>query len=156
MIDINRMLDKAQRTCSPANGNGLAAALSVKPSAVSNWKHGRAYPDVVSCERIARMIGEPPLRVIAQVNELRAVSNSERAVWKRLASAAAMFLMVAAAAPLPSDARVGAVRAGSDLISRNTPILSIMSALAKYCDRLGTLIAGHFATNENSMLPLPA
>lgn len=95
MLDIAKMLDKAQETCSPANNNGLAAALNVKPSAVSNWRHGRAFPDAVSCERIAQMLGQPPLRVIAQVNEARAITKAEKAVWHRLASAAVLVIAMA-------------------------------------------------------------
>ena len=107
MLSFIEMLDKAQKTCSPATGNGLASALKVEPSAVSNWKHGRAYPNVVACEQIAQMIGEPPLRVIAQVNEMRAISKSEKAVWKRIAMAALLGLFCTPAWAGPGHAVSG-------------------------------------------------
>lgn len=116
MLDLNSLLDNAQKMCSPANNNGLAAALNVKPSAVSNWRHGRAYPDALSCDKLAQMVGIAPLRLIAQVNELRAISREEKALWKRLASAAAVMLLVGATT-LPGQARASGQQAGSAVIS---------------------------------------
>lgn len=143
MLDLNKMLDTAQETCSPANGNGLAAALGVKPSAVSNWKHGRAYPDPVSCERIARMIGEPPVKVIAQVNELRAVSKAEKAVWHRIAIAAVLAIVASPA------------MAGNFVYSGLAmPIMSGLNAVQRRIQRLGTLFAG--AWRDAYLSPLPA
>lgn len=124
MRSIIELLDKAQAACSPATGNGLAAALDVKPSAVSNWKHGRAYPDTVSCERIAQLVGEPPLRVIAQVNELRAVTRAEKAVWHRIALAALLALV-----SLP----VAACNFAESV--RLLPIMSITGHLARFLAR---------------------
>ncbi|MEO7702912.1 MAG: helix-turn-helix transcriptional regulator [Opitutus sp.] len=71
----------------------LAALLGVNKAAVSNWRHGKRQPDAVTCARIAQITGEPLARVLGIVGEARAISKEEKAVWKRLANAAAVVVM---------------------------------------------------------------
>lgn len=125
---VNILLDKAKETCSPSNDAALAASLGVEKSAVSNWRNGRAYPNVVACEQIAHMIGAKPLQVISAINEARAVSKAEKAVWHRLAASAAALVLLVGAIPLPGHATDNAQRTDSAVFSRNSRILYIMSA----------------------------
>ena len=101
MEAIKFLLDKAQEACSPANNNGLAAALGVKPSAVSNWRHGRAYPDAVSCARIAELVNAPLPRILGIVGEARAISREEKSVWRKLAASAMAAFVLLGATTLP-------------------------------------------------------
>jgi hypothetical protein len=83
----------------PQTDLALARKLGVVASAVSNWRNGRALPDEVACEKLANMAGIPVLRVIASIAEQRAISPSSKAVWRRLASAAVVLLMVGMTTP---------------------------------------------------------
>lgn len=93
MSTVNNLLDKARDTCSPRNDKALAAALHVGASAVSNWRHARAYPDATACARIADLAGLPLAQVLGVVGEARAISRDEKAVWRRLAVAAVLAVV---------------------------------------------------------------
>lgn len=58
------------------------------------------------CAKIAEITGIPLARVLGIVGEARAISREEKAVWRRLASAAAVLLMLLPA--LPSEASIRA------------------------------------------------
>ena len=119
-MQIVDVLDSAKTRRQIATDLALAAALGVSRSAVSAWRHGTKAPDAVQCAALAQMADLPLARVLGIAGEARAISREEKAVWKRLASAAALFLLVAAT-PLPGHSRDSAGRAGSAPISCNTP-----------------------------------
>ncbi|RVU46098.1 helix-turn-helix domain-containing protein [Rubrivivax rivuli] len=50
----------------------LAKELHVSPSAVSNWRAGRSFPEPVLCVKLAALAGVEPGQVIAQVEAERA------------------------------------------------------------------------------------
>lgn len=89
MTPVNKLLDTAKETCSPATDMALADALHVVRSAVSNWRNGRAYPDEVACARLATMTNQPLARVLGIVGEARARSAAAKQVWRSLARTAA-------------------------------------------------------------------
>lgn len=109
MDAANKLLDKAVKACSPATARALSEYLGVTESAVSNWRRGKAHPDAVSCERIARLLDLPLAHVLGVVGEARAISSAEKAVWRRLASAACLVLALAQA---PAHAATSAARTG--------------------------------------------
>lgn len=94
MSTVTELLDKAKKARSLASDNALAIELGVTRQAVSKWRHGESAPDPVTCARLADMVGEPLQRVLGVVGEARAISAAEKAVWRRLASAAAVLLAV--------------------------------------------------------------
>lgn len=106
MDAVNSLLDKAREMRSIPSDLALAEQLHVGRSAVSNYRHGRAYPDTVVCARLSDMTGEPLTRVLGIVGEARAVSAEEKRVWRRLAQAAAVAAVTAIAGwlPLPAQA----------------------------------------------------
>lgn len=106
MTAVNKLLDKAKEMRSLPSDNALAKALGVTRGSVSNWRHGKNWPDAIACARLADMTGEPLARVLGMVGEERAISREEKAVWHRLAVAAA--LAVVAALPITSQAAVSA------------------------------------------------
>ena len=88
----NKVVDKAIKACSPPTARALSEFLGVTESAVSNWRNGRALPDPVSCDKIARLTGESLAHVLGVVGEARAISSAEKAVWRKLAAAACLVL----------------------------------------------------------------
>lgn len=88
MSPICGLVDKAKEMCSARNDSELARRLGVTPSSVSNWRRSKNYPDAVTCGKIAEITGIPLARVLGIVGEARAISREEKAVWRRLASAA--------------------------------------------------------------------
>jgi hypothetical protein len=93
MDSLNALLDKIKETRSLATDMALADLLGVGRAAVSAWRNGHRLPDPVQCARIAELSGAPLGRVIGLVGEARALSREEKAVWRRIASAAAVLLV---------------------------------------------------------------
>lgn len=112
MDAINEMLDKARKACGVDSDNALSKHLGVTRATVSGWRKGKSMPDVVACDKIAKMIGEKPLFVIAQVSEMRAISTAEKAVWRRLASAAIVVLSLLPMVPVSATVRPALTEAG--------------------------------------------
>jgi hypothetical protein len=103
MDSLNKLLDSARALCLPPSDTGLALHLGVVKSAVSNWRNGRAYPDAVTCAKLADMTGQPLGKVIGMIGEARALSLAEKKVWKRLAAACAVLVLVGGHA-VPAEA----------------------------------------------------
>jgi transcriptional regulator with XRE-family HTH domain len=94
MITVPELLDKARSVCRLGSDNALAARLNVSRAAVSRWRLGQSAPDEVSCGKLAEMTGEPLARVLGIAGEHRAISRDAKAVWRRLANAATVALLV--------------------------------------------------------------
>ena len=127
MSELDILLDKIKETRSLPSDNALAGVLGVSRGSVSNWRHGKNYPDTVQCAAIAGFTGEPLARVLGIVGEARAISREEKAVWHRLAASAAALFVMLAATTLPGvgarDAQA-AVQGGSG--QENAASLCIM------------------------------
>lgn len=123
MNSVNDLLDKIKETRSLASDNALAGFLHTTRGSVSNWRLGKNYPDAVACARISEATGVPLAKVIGLVGEARAISREEKAVWHKLATAAALVLAVGlASAPVKAQATL------SHFVI--TPSMSIMSTCA--------------------------
>lgn len=92
MDRVIALLDQAKKACKATTDMELASCLHVKRATLSKWRTGNGFPDEVSCARIAELTGEPLARVLGVVGEARAKSGAAKAVWRRLASAAAVIL----------------------------------------------------------------
>lgn len=101
MDELNKLLDRIKETRSLPSDNALAKVLGVTRGSVSNWRHGKNYPDTVQCAAIAGFTGEPLARVLGIVGEARAISREEKAVWHKLATSAAALLVLVAGSALP-------------------------------------------------------
>lgn len=93
-MDIGALLDQARESAGLRYDKELAALLNVEPSSISNWRKGRSLPDVVACEKIALLCGFPPIKVIAEINEQRAISAAEKKVWRKVASALVLGILL--------------------------------------------------------------
>lgn len=133
MTTLNKLLDKAMDTRSVASDNALAGLLGVTRQRVSNWRLGKNHPDAVACARIAEITGEPLARVLGVVGEARAITQDEKKVWRRLATAAAVLLTVGMIIPAESTA----YNASSDPVSRTTYVLcALRKQVARMMQRL--------------------
>ncbi len=92
-MELQSMLDKAKEKCGAESDNQLSKKLGVSRVAVSSWRHGHRFPDAVTCMKLSEITGIPLATVIGRVGEARAISRDEKAVWRRLASAAAVLLL---------------------------------------------------------------
>lgn len=127
MDELNLLLDKIKETRSIASDNALAGLLGVTRGSVSNWRHGKNYPDTVQCAAIAGFTGEPLARVLGIVGEARAINRAEKAVWRRLATSAAALVVLLGATFLPGiGARDAHAHDGAGF-RIDAPVVSIMS-----------------------------
>lgn len=94
-MNIDSLLDKAAEKCNAKNDSQLARALKVTPGAVNNYRQGVSAPNAVVCEKIAELAGVPLVKVIGIAGEQRALSREEKAVWRRVAEAAAACFLIA-------------------------------------------------------------
>jgi transcriptional regulator with XRE-family HTH domain len=91
MRDVNDLLDRAKRRAGLTSDNQLAGQVGVSRASVSGWRHGKNLPDEVAAAKLADMAGEPLAHVLGVIGEARAISREAKAVWRRLASAAALL-----------------------------------------------------------------
>jgi transcriptional regulator with XRE-family HTH domain len=93
-MNVNILLDNAQKVCGVHSDNALSKVLGVSRQAVSRWRLGLANPDEITCAKLSDMTGIQLSRVLGIVGEQRAISKEAKAVWRRLASAAVVLLLV--------------------------------------------------------------
>lgn len=136
MDAVNALLDNAKKMCGIGTDSELAARLRVRPSAVSNWRNGRAKPDVVAAAALAEMTNEKLARVVALLEEARAVSKEAKAIWRKIATAAVVCLAVYTSIGTPP-----ARAAGFDNNAHVVGITHINGWLARILYRLRSLFA---------------
>lgn len=104
-MQVLELLNAAKERQGIATDKALAEQLGVTKQAVSNWRKGVSLPDTVTCGKLATLTGLPLAKVLGIVGEARAISREEKAVWKRLATAAALALCaIGVSMPLNSQA----------------------------------------------------
>lgn len=106
MNTVLELIDFSKAKIGVDSDNQLAARLKLTRGAVSRWRTGNGYPDAIACEKIAGITGVPLARVLGIVGEARAISREEKAVWRRLASAAAIACLMVVSVPSPASVRV--------------------------------------------------
>ena len=94
MSDSIKLLDAYCEACNHASDSAAARALKVQPSAVNNWRHGRAKPNAEAVERMCNAIGEPLRKWLPLIEAERARTPADKRVWLRLAQAAAAVILV--------------------------------------------------------------
>lgn len=91
-MDVVQLIEAAKSALDVESDNQLALKLKVSRATVSNWRHQGKGPDAVTCAKLSEITGIPLARVLGIVGEARAISREEKAVWRRLASAALVAL----------------------------------------------------------------
>lgn len=87
MESVNILLDRFAKTCYATKDKEIAARLHVRPSSISNWRHGTSKPEPESIEKMADAIGEPIGKWLAAIEAERARTAEAKRVWLRLAAA---------------------------------------------------------------------
>lgn len=90
-MNIPALLDAAKKAQGFETDMALAKALGVSRSAVSAWRNGVKTPDTVQAAALAGYTGIPLAKVLGIVGEARAISAKEKAIWRRLATSAALL-----------------------------------------------------------------
>lgn len=127
-MQVTELLDAAKKAAEITTDSALAERLEVTKTSVSRYRHGQAYPEAVVCEKLANLSGLPLHQVLGIVGEARAISAAEKKVWRKLATA----LVIGIVLYVPSVNAANLPTNGSDLyIMRNTLCPSTM---AGYCD----------------------
>lgn len=96
-MHLNELLDACREAAKLTSDNQLAGKLGVSRQAVSNWRHGNNATDALACAAIAKITGFKLATVIGIAGEARAISPSEKAVWRKLATAAVLVLTLGTA-----------------------------------------------------------
>lgn len=142
MESVTELLDKTKEMCGIESDNQLAIRLKVTRTSVSTWRNGRGQPDAVSCAKIAEITGIPLARVLGIVGEARAISREEKAVWRRLASAAAILLMLLPALPSQASIRPDLTGAGYMHYAKWKAVARFLSAKVREASSAGRVLAG--------------
>lgn len=93
------LLDKYVKAGGHASDSAAARALKVQPSAVNNWRHGRAHPDAESVSRMCEATGESVAHWLPLIEADRARTPEAKKVWLRLAQMAAAITLAVGIAP---------------------------------------------------------
>jgi transcriptional regulator with XRE-family HTH domain len=93
-MDVREILDAAKKGRQLTSDYALASELEVSRSAVSQWRDGKHFPNAVMCEKLAVFSGIPLHRVLGIVGEARAISAAEKRVWRKLAAALFVGLLI--------------------------------------------------------------
>lgn len=93
-MNLHEVLEAAKKGAGCTTDMALAARLGITRAAVSNWRHNLNTPDAVTSEKLAVLSGLPLHRVLGIVGEARAISVAEKRVWRKLAAAIFVSLLV--------------------------------------------------------------
>ena len=87
-------LDAVKKAAHLRSDYALAKFLQVKQPTVSSYRRGRSLPDDTVCERIAAALDVPVERLIATMEAERTKDARRRAMWLKMAKAAAVVAFV--------------------------------------------------------------
>jgi len=71
MSTTNGLLDRAKAALGVDSDYALAKALGITQPAVTAYRHGKSAPEPAIAGRLAEIIGQPPLQVIAMIEQER-------------------------------------------------------------------------------------
>ena len=91
-MDFNAIIDAVREATGAKSDSELNRMLGLSHGAINNYRKERALPDIVTCEKIAKILGKKPLSFIAEVEQARARDSETKAVWRRLATAAVLMI----------------------------------------------------------------
>ena len=91
-MDVNKLLDKCKEVSSCPTDMAMAEKLKVTRACISEWRHGKRLPNIVTCARISDITGIAFHKIVADIEEQRAISNDEKRAWRRLAQVAVLIM----------------------------------------------------------------
>ena len=106
MNATNKLLDKWWEIRSPASNKAAGLILGVTGNPISNYRAGLSQAEAHVIERMARDIGDDPLKWLALVESERARRPADKKAWaaaaRRLGAAAALACVLLTALPAHS------------------------------------------------------
>lgn len=85
MRTIIEVLDRAKQVQKVGSDYKLALTLGIGLSSLSNYRHGRSFPDEKTCEILASAMGEKPDLLMVEMQAHRTKEPQSRALWENLA-----------------------------------------------------------------------
>ena len=134
MFDVQAFLDRAKAAAGVESDYALGRKVLgyTTTGTVTNWRSGRSMPDERAIVKLCELTGDEPAFVAAQIQALRASSDTARELWERIAEmvkTAGHFVMLPAVLALvfialaPEPARATALSRPFDAVA-----LCIMSS----------------------------
>ncbi|WP_341921868.1 hypothetical protein [Polaromonas sp. YR568] len=120
MKSVNQLLDAIKKKHGLASDYKLSLFTGIREQSLSNYRHGRTFPDAAACLKIAELLDLDAGLLIVEMEARRTKDEPTRQVWQNLAqrlqmgfasckllALIAMFSIAGAA--LPAWAAVGFV-----------------------------------------------
>lgn len=85
MRTIDQVLDRAKTVQKVPSDYKLALCTGIGERAISNYRHGRSFPDEKACQKLAVAMGEDPIILMVEMQAQRTKDDSARAMWMTLA-----------------------------------------------------------------------
>lgn len=85
MRTIDQVLDRAKQVQKVQSDYKLGLCLGIGLSALSNYRHGRSFPDEKTCDILAKAMGEKPDLLMVEMQAHRTKEPHSRAMWENLA-----------------------------------------------------------------------
>lgn len=85
MRTIVEVIDRAKQVQQVGSDYKLALTLGIGLSSLSNYRHGRSFPDEKTCEILASAMGEKPDLLMVEMQAQRTREPHGRALWENLA-----------------------------------------------------------------------
>lgn len=95
MSHTTDLIDQFKTAKKIGSDYAAAKALKITQNAISNYRAGLSHADDRIAVMLADELGLDRLKTIARINAERAKKPEDRAFWKRIAAAAALFLTIA-------------------------------------------------------------
>lgn len=95
MSHTTELIDRYKTKMGIESDYAAAKMLRLTPNALSNYRNGVSHADDKTAVLLADALGLDPYRTIARINSERAKKPEDRAFWKRIAAAAALFVTIA-------------------------------------------------------------
>lgn len=86
MFSIADLLDRAKRSSNIVSDYQLSKILRINQSKLSNYRSGRALPNVEMLESLCALSGDDVAVIVAQVEATRCADGPARATWLMIAN----------------------------------------------------------------------
>ena len=129
-MDIIKTLDDAKAAMGVDSDYKLAKALGVSTGRITELRNG-GKPTVYIVTKLAVILGEDPLRKIAEFQAVNAKSKEQRGFWASFFSTAALWITLGVALPTYNTTSASAESAGSPAITHNQPLYELLSRLRR-------------------------
>lgn len=117
MKTCNDWLDAVKKRHKLESDYALAKLLGVQQTNISRYRLGRGSMDVYTAARVAELLNEDALKVIATAEAERARNDEQRTFWKRLAAGVLLVAGVnVTVPPAPAQAAEGPMYIMSNLM----------------------------------------